>query len=275
MISLEEFFTTNQAPNDEEQKILKHLVAEYDDKLTTIINKISDLEAQLQILNDEKTAILEAVAPFKRALSPFRQLPEDIVREIFVACLPTGRNPTMSHTEAPVLLTRISSATRRISLATPALWAAIHIPIVEFPERMDYAKSVMAARAKGVKEWLLRRSGSLPLHISVHHSRNYPLDNYLGEETIDIVMSCCSRWRNVSFSNLPNILSRFSTMTAHDVPFLDSLSVQPDQRSEREDIKHWKSTSILMAPNLRRLSLSGIVPRLSEYSVNWSNLTHI
>ncbi|KJA18404.1 hypothetical protein HYPSUDRAFT_45255 [Hypholoma sublateritium FD-334 SS-4] len=272
MISLEDFFTTNRAPNDEEHKILKHLAAEYDDRLTTITNKISDLEAQLQILNDEKTLIMEAAAPFKRALLPFRRLPEDVVREIFVACLPIGRDPTMSATEAPVLLTRISSATRRVALTTPALWAAIHIRIEILPERMDDATSIMAARAVGVEEWLLRRSGSLPLHISVHHPRAPYKDHDLGQKIIDILLGCCSRWRCVSFMSLPKFLLRISTLTHADVPILNSLSICPS-RSDRDDVD-WKSSLILTAPNLQRLSVSGM-PRPSDYLANWSNLTHI
>ncbi|KJA17581.1 hypothetical protein HYPSUDRAFT_125295, partial [Hypholoma sublateritium FD-334 SS-4] len=113
---------TNIVPNDKQEDSLKQFVLDCDDKLKIINAKISEQEAQLRILNDEKAAILESVAPFRRALSPFRQLPEDIVREIFVACLETRRNPTMANTEAPVLLTQISSATRRIALSTPALW---------------------------------------------------------------------------------------------------------------------------------------------------------
>ncbi len=130
MESLWHLTTTNQAPTDDERGRLKETLAEYDEKLNTVTHKISILEEQLRILNKEKTALLEASAPIHRALSPFRQLPEDVVRAIFVACLETRWNPTMANTEAPVLLTRISRATRLIALTTPELWAAIHIPII-------------------------------------------------------------------------------------------------------------------------------------------------
>ncbi|KJA25729.1 hypothetical protein HYPSUDRAFT_37174 [Hypholoma sublateritium FD-334 SS-4] len=272
MISLEDFFTTNRAPNDGEQKTLRHLVTEYDEKLRTITNKISDLEAQLQILNDEKRAVLEAAAPFKRALLPFRQLPEDVVREIFIACLPTGRNPTMSNREAPVLLTQISSATRRIALRTPALWAAIHITFSLPSGHEDFTTFTMPARAKGVKEWLLRRSGSLPLHISVYHPGTPDLNDGIGQELIDILLSCCSRWRHVSFSYLPLSLLRISTLTHTDVPVLNSLSICSNHRDRY--IIPWNSSPILTAPNLRRLAVSGM-SKASDYLANWSNLTHI
>ncbi|KAJ6616648.1 hypothetical protein B0H10DRAFT_1632687, partial [Mycena sp. CBHHK59/15] len=55
------------------------------------------------------------------SISPASRLPYDIVGEIFVACLPTDRNPVMSATEAPVILCRICSAWRAIALSTPRL----------------------------------------------------------------------------------------------------------------------------------------------------------
>ena len=212
MESLEDLFITNRVPSDEEQRRLKQLVAEYDDRLTTITNKISVLETHLQILNDEKRAILESMEPLKQALSPFRQLPEDIVREVFIACLETERNPTMSNKEAPVLLTQISSATRMIALSTPALWASIHICIpslLSASSMMDRAKSDMDARTKGVEEWLLRRSGSCPLNISF---QNFDEDGLVfGNRIIDILLRCSSRWRYVRFSCLPEYLSYLGT----------------------------------------------------------------
>ncbi|KJA22403.1 hypothetical protein HYPSUDRAFT_95857, partial [Hypholoma sublateritium FD-334 SS-4] len=130
MEPLEHLFTTNHAPTDDERVILNDTVVDYDDKLAAITQKISALEEQLRTLNEEKTVLLEACEPFRRALAPFRRLPEDVARAIFVACLETRWNLTMAETEAPVLLTRISRATRMIALETPGLWAAIHIPII-------------------------------------------------------------------------------------------------------------------------------------------------
>lgn len=253
---------------------MKQLVAEYDNRLTIITDKISDLEADLQILNDEKRAVLECIEPFKRALSPFRQLPDDIVREVFIACLETERNPTMSNTEAPVLLTHISSATRRIALTTPALWASIHIPIPSLllpSPLMDRAKSAMAARTKGVEEWLLRRSGSLPLHISFHNFDEHGLE--FSKQIVSILLRCCSRWRYVHFSCPPESLSCISSSTPTDFPALLSLSIDWDDSGAERDT-HWKTSSILTAPNLHRLSVTGTA-KISDYLVNWSNLTHL
>ena len=272
MISVEDFFTTNRAPNDEELEILQHSVSDYRDKLAPINGKIFDLQAQLQILGNEQRAILVAVAPFRRALLPFRRLPEDIIRKIFIACLPIGRNPTMVNTEAPVLLTHISSATRRIALTTPALWTAIHISLEASYRCIDRKEPIMAARAIGVEDWLLRRSGSLPLCISVHHPQYAQEGQNSSKKIIDILMSCCSRWKHVSFDRLPNLLVRISTLVHIDVPILDSLSIC-HTHSDRYD-NQLKSSLIWTTPTLKSLRISGM--RMEpDYPVNWSILTHI
>ncbi|KJA22405.1 hypothetical protein HYPSUDRAFT_41025 [Hypholoma sublateritium FD-334 SS-4] len=275
MASLEHLFTTNHSPTDDERAGLKENVADYDDKLAAITQKIYALEEQLRSLNEEKMALLEASKPFRRALSPFRQLPEDVVRAIFVACLETRWNPTMAKTEAPVLLTRISRATRMIALTTSALWAAIHIPIITSVKRevMDTAQSIMTARAKGVKEWLLRRSGNLPLHISVYENRAYSGTRNVTSEIIDILTACCSRWKNVYFSCCPTTLSRISSLTQSEVPFLQSLAISPVGYSS-DEIHFWRNTEILKSPTLKKFHDSGKGKTLC-YPINWLNLTHL
>ncbi|KJA24688.1 hypothetical protein HYPSUDRAFT_38391 [Hypholoma sublateritium FD-334 SS-4] len=284
MASLRHLLTTNQALTDHERVRLKETVAEYDDKLNLITQKISALEEQLRILNAEKTALLEASAPFRRALSPFRQLPEDVVRVIFVACLETRWNPTMAKTEAPVLLTQISRATRMIALTTPELWAAIHIPIIlsTTPETEDTAKSIMTARTEGAKEWLLRRSGNLPLHISVYENREFSqieTTRFLGSEFIDdlihVIIACRSRWKNVHFSCNPTTISHVSMLNQYDVPLLQSLSVStfttPNGQSRGD---FWRNSDILQAPMLKKFRQMGS-GGVSTYPVNWPNLTHL
>ncbi|KJA22411.1 hypothetical protein HYPSUDRAFT_656867 [Hypholoma sublateritium FD-334 SS-4] len=276
MASLAHLCTSNQAPTDDERARLKETVADYDEKLAAITQKISALEVQLRSLNEEKTATLEASKLFKRALSPFRQLPEDVVRAIFVACLEWRCNPTMAKTEAPVLLTRISRATRMIALTTPRLWAAIHIPIITSVqlEVMDTAKSVMNARARGVKEWLLRRSGDLPLRISVYET-NYNGTQELTSDVIDILIACCSRWKNVHFTCRPTTLSGVLSLSRFDVPLLQSLAMYPTTFTP-DEINLWKNSDILQSPMLKKfgyLGFSNGVP--PKYPVNWSNLTHL
>ncbi len=62
METLENFLTTNIPPDDEEEDDLKQFVSQCDDRLKIINAKISELEAHLKFLNNEKAAILKVVA---------------------------------------------------------------------------------------------------------------------------------------------------------------------------------------------------------------------
>ncbi|KJA24820.1 hypothetical protein HYPSUDRAFT_135483, partial [Hypholoma sublateritium FD-334 SS-4] len=75
-------------------------------------------------------ALAADMEPSRALLSPFRRLPDDIISEIFVGCLPVHHNPVIDPRQPPLLLSLISRRTRSIALATPRLWAAIHIPVI-------------------------------------------------------------------------------------------------------------------------------------------------
>ncbi|KAF9002459.1 hypothetical protein BDQ17DRAFT_1356893, partial [Cyathus striatus] len=106
-----------------------------------------------------------------------KHLPIDVLQEIFVACLPTDRNPCMAAFEAPMLLTRICSSWRRLVHSIPFLWSAIHIvlPPVRTPDFSTSTTDVpqeqavvtkLREREPGVIEWL-NRSGRRPFMRSI------------------------------------------------------------------------------------------------------------
>ncbi|KAJ6478820.1 hypothetical protein C8R47DRAFT_1219364 [Mycena vitilis] len=108
-------------------------------------------------LVDQRDNLGAYVAAHRALVSPARRLPLDILREIFAARLPTHRNCVMSASEAPVLLGRISSAWRAISLSTPQLWARLHI--AEPPFHADLTDEALfpqkvAQRLEMTKIWL-------------------------------------------------------------------------------------------------------------------------
>lgn len=96
-------------------------------RLASIENEIRIAERWIQHLRHDKANILRTFEKYYPFTRKGRYLPDDILREIFVWCLPTGRNPTMSAKEAPMVLTRVSSQWRSVGLSTPRLWSALHI----------------------------------------------------------------------------------------------------------------------------------------------------
>lgn len=92
---------TNCAPTEEEHEELQRQAATYNKKLVIFNRRISKLEAKLESTKIKRSELFETAMPFLRPLAPFRRLPQDIIREIFIACLDPETNPTMSKKEAP------------------------------------------------------------------------------------------------------------------------------------------------------------------------------
>ncbi|KAJ6600956.1 hypothetical protein DFH09DRAFT_1126327, partial [Mycena vulgaris] len=160
---------TNYCPKDEEVAEIQALLVEPTLRMERLDNEIATLWKTIDTLTAEREGIDAYVAAHKALISPVRRLPLDIIQEIFIACMPTHRNCVMSAREAPVLLGRICSSWRAISLATPRLWASLHIvepirPVHSFPYALFEAK--LTQRLETAKTWL-NRSGQCPLSISL------------------------------------------------------------------------------------------------------------
>ncbi|KAJ7252151.1 hypothetical protein B0H12DRAFT_961513, partial [Mycena haematopus] len=113
---------TNYCPLDEEVFEIESLLVQPLSRLQDLDDRIADLQKAIDKLTEERTSLRAYVDAHRALISPVRRLPLDVLQEIFVACLPTHRNCVMSASEPPVLLGRICSSWRSISLSTPRLW---------------------------------------------------------------------------------------------------------------------------------------------------------
>ncbi|KAF8962992.1 hypothetical protein BDZ97DRAFT_1620486, partial [Flammula alnicola] len=131
--------------------------------------EIRHLAALIQNLKEKEQTTQATIKLYNRILSPARRVPPEIWSDIFYHCLPTKRNPIMSTSDAPLLLTRVCSAWRSAALSSPRLWARLHIPFacitVQEDQRQYFARE-MKRRSEGVKYWL-SRSGTCPISLSV------------------------------------------------------------------------------------------------------------
>ncbi|KJA19299.1 hypothetical protein HYPSUDRAFT_894987 [Hypholoma sublateritium FD-334 SS-4] len=268
------------APSDEDRKDSR-LAAEHESRIGVLNGQIATLEA-------EKAALLLALAPLKRDNPPLHRLPDDVLRAIFVECLDCTRNPTMARTDAPVLLTRISSYTRRVALAAPELWAALHIPIMTPSRRSDDGSTeVMAARVRGVEEWLLRRAASMPLSITVHEPWSGDDDppeagfnNPFTHWVVTVLLRCCARWRDVSFLLVSvSAVHRIAALTAANCPVLRSVSLHGRRAGFSQGAKAWKNSRLFSGPALQKFSTTlierGNGTRLYNFDIRWANITHL
>ena len=78
-------------------------------RLTSIKTEIDRLNSIVENLYDEHRALNAEIEAHRALISPLRQVPLDIMEEIFIHCLPTDHNAVMSTREAPLLLGRVCS----------------------------------------------------------------------------------------------------------------------------------------------------------------------
>lgn len=276
--SIDHYLGTNYVPNDAEIQELKHCVSEQLQRLKAIEDETALLELRLQHLHTERADIHASIAGHLSLLSPMRHLPVDLLREIFIACLPENRNPTLCSDEGPMLLTRICSYWRNVALTTPRLWAALHIPIPQ-PEFMmaipeqDSEKLEMAAqrRCVGVKEFL-SRSGSLPLRISTHFRQD---PNYAhATPLLKYIIQLAARWRDVAFLGASASFSQIREIQS-DLPQLRSLQLNLSGGDAEPSIVSWKDSKLFKSEGLHSFSITSSHGDVMDFPLRWSQLTDL
>ncbi|KAJ7726388.1 hypothetical protein B0H16DRAFT_1592775 [Mycena metata] len=206
---------TNYCPTDEEVPQIWELLVNPSSRLKQLDDEIAGLHKAIDKLAEERASLGAFVDAHKALLSPIRRLPPDIIEEIFVACLPTHRNCVMSASEAPVLLGRICSSWRAVSLATTRLFTRLHVVFPRSADLTSLSDAKIAQRLEVLQTWL-GRSGQLPLSISVQgYSSHF----------FQALLPFLSRLQHIQFMTTPPSFEPLSHITEADVPMLETIAV--------------------------------------------------
>ncbi|KAF7374043.1 F-box domain-containing protein [Mycena sanguinolenta] len=206
-------------------------------------------------------------------LSPACRLPDDVVRTIFMATLPSTRNPGISPDEAPLLLVRIWKPWRDIALQTPRLWASIHIVVTSL--------AIIPRLTEVVMNWL-NRSGALPLDICLLPSERLRFRTTNPQSgSISLLLSALiqtsRRWRKVRFFLSKNDAETLlQQLSRDDVPLLKVITIASPPATKSNEHILCRSLSFLAAPSIRRLTLTA-APGNASYRAPaaWGNLTYL
>ncbi|KAJ7665888.1 hypothetical protein DFH06DRAFT_1040588 [Mycena polygramma] len=272
---------TNYCPKDEEVLEIQGLLVEPTLRLKHLDDEIADLQKAIEKLAEERDSLGAYVEAHKALISPARRLPLDIIQEIFVACLPTHRNCVMSALEAPVLLGRICSAWRAISLSTPRLWASLHIaePTFYVDSAGDTSLSFeqkVEQRLELAKIWL-DRSGSCPLSISLQSARQFVPQRDIALQSsrqfIEALIPFASRWQQINFtipvSTLLSIISRLEA----DTPLLETITFHTEFHLPVSG--RCGAFGILRGPRIRSFSVPAAIFVPDLLPLGWSQLTNL
>jgi hypothetical protein len=285
------YLQSNQAPSEDEIREIKALRANPLEEISIIDVEIEQIEGVLNSLKRKRAHIQESIDDYNIILSPVRRLSMDILGVIFTHCLATHRNPIMSASEAPILLTQICRDWRSIALSIPRLWSRLYIPTFrrvrhDFPEVFPYVldgEHRMEAHAEEVQRWL-RLSAACPLAITLMPS----VDPASHPPLWDAIIQSSRRWQQLELGYLSpesDDLTRLLSLSPDDLCMLRELriyslypSVNPHTQEVQENL--WHQSGLLTAQGLRSISIADMrqtyaFPALAGIPPNWKNLNHL
>ncbi|KAJ7617101.1 hypothetical protein FB45DRAFT_222488 [Roridomyces roridus] len=214
--------------------------------------------------NSRRHALEELLSPYLALISPARTMPPEILQEIFLACLPTRHNPIMQSTQAPLLLGRVCSLWRKISISTPELWAPIHIVIPRggTPWAQHEDSELHEVYCRGLREWMSRTGDHLPISISICA----PLSLAIPQAFLDELLPYRHRWHVVYIVHAGPVQS--TTLNPDEVPMLKSLEIHHTG---------WQDTGGLQfrgaPPILTSLTLKYVNGHIAIPTYQWDHLT--
>lgn len=289
--------SSNEKPSDTAIQQVKHLLIKPSQEISKIDAEIQRLQEALESLQTKRCEAQNQIDTFNIILSPARQIPPDILREIFFHCLPTSRNPIMSYSEAPLLLTHVSRMWRTTALTSPHIWARLHItfpgniehPVIliddgePMPETIDrdpgYVK-VVQKRIYLANEWL-SRSGSCPLSLSINcPSFNTIFDPWdtATQGLFSVVVSFADRWKELELAMPSDIYENLQKMLTKEMtPMLQSLRAIFFYRDHKSISRAGPQIPLLEVPSLTHLSLNamGVAQNFSQMPPIWHRLTYL
>ncbi|KAF7331332.1 F-box domain-containing protein [Mycena kentingensis (nom. inval.)] len=241
--------------------------------------ELARLEAEverLQGLLATATAARDAQKSFTDAhralLAPIHNVPEDVLRLIFLETLPRNRDAALAPDEGPLLVAQICRFWRNMALNTPRLWASMNVSIPRAPPGGHSAKvsaSSSPAMLGMVSLWL-QRSGTVPLSITLSA---VPGDIHfrVPRDLQQLLVSNAARWRSLRVPLYYNVatIHRLAALTGAQLPQLQELSAyHMDAGSWNDPSAGW---GLGGAPNLRSLTFRGHMAALSAVCA-WAQL---
>ncbi|KAJ6584004.1 hypothetical protein DFH09DRAFT_1275055 [Mycena vulgaris] len=262
---------SNYVPSDAELDQLHVLLVGPKNELALIDIQIDKMEVALDQLKAKRGSLKAEIDAHQALMSPLRRAPQEILQEIFLACLPTANNALIDPGEAPMLLGRICRLWRSVAYSTPMLWSSLHIPPLMERWNSEMPPQVEDRLEKFVEAWL-DRSGGCPLSISLSrfpYTYNVAA-NLVLPGTVHQLIRVAPRLRHLSICAHTSEMRQLLFFDAKDLPCLESVHIQsPLDLNDR-----WEEAPILQLPSLRQISLHISADALA-LPLRWSELTDL
>ncbi|KAJ7153805.1 hypothetical protein C8R46DRAFT_1006468 [Mycena filopes] len=263
---------TNTVPSDAECDAIRQFLSGLKKDFAAVTNEIARMQAVLSDLTDQSHRLSESIDAHQAIVSLSRRLPEDVIREIFLACLPSRGNPVMSAREAPMLLVQVCSNWRKIAFSTPQLWSALHVVVPNVGRLRELGAAV--------DTWLTR-SGVLPLSITLAVSAACEPGSDNVATMIDVLANFSQRWKRVKITLSPRtILTPITNLHASDVPILESIAFTSIGSGSWQNLVTpldipWRTFNFLRTPSIRSASFASLGGNFLGLTLPWPLLQSI
>lgn len=267
----ESILHTNVVPSDNDCRRIQDFLTGPRQEAVDLSQEIIRIQTLLDELTRRRDRLDNFIDAHLALVSPARRVPQDIIRAIFMASMPTD-NAGMIAAESPLLLCHICGLWRLVALSTPQLWASLHVVLPSSAKILELADAVTG--------WL-SRSGRLPLSISLGMpTAPLPRAEIYTRDAAPLLVSLAkvsSRWKEIHLI-LPQCtaLKALSHLSPADAPALQTMSIAgffSDIFQPRPDWC-WELISFLAAPSLQSVGISD-GNNFSALRLSWTQLTHL
>ena len=161
---------TNFAPSHQEKNHITELIVEREGVAGGIDDEIAQAEQVLAALKQRRAVHTKYVQEHKALLSPIRQVPHDILTDIFLDCLPEKKptsalsspSPTRLTASHPaVVISQVCRQWRQLAFRTRLLWTHIDIVVPQYPLTPRRFYRGPALESKALADQLPTEIGSL------------------------------------------------------------------------------------------------------------------
>ncbi|ESK86244.1 hypothetical protein Moror_16624 [Moniliophthora roreri MCA 2997] len=136
------YFTTNDPPSHQDAVIIRHVVQEKADTVSSITDEISSLQKQIQHLSQKREAAQQDLDAHRGLLSSVRKLPLEILGVVFSLCTQRDcTSMTLPNTlKAPMLFCQVSRYWRSAAISNPSLWSTFAIDVYHKPHSFELTR---------------------------------------------------------------------------------------------------------------------------------------
>ncbi|KZP12234.1 hypothetical protein FIBSPDRAFT_836414, partial [Athelia psychrophila] len=113
---------SREPPNPSETLAIKDMLSEARDILAAVDAMADKLYQVLKSLGDDHSHHQALITEHAYLLAPFRNLPQDILADIFLLCIPSSEETSFDSRNAPLVLTQVCKEWRQCAFDSQRLW---------------------------------------------------------------------------------------------------------------------------------------------------------